>query len=68
MHYAARIQGLQLSAWEISTCLREIIVETVIVHRVEARLCKKVSHREKERYLLQAFLEKECPRDAWLGG
>lgn len=40
--YAARIQGLLLLAWEISTCLREIMVETVIARQVEVRLYSKV--------------------------
>lgn len=41
--YAARVQGLLLSAWETSTCLREIMVETVIARQVEIRLYAKVS-------------------------
>lgn len=40
--YSARIQGLQLSAWEKSTYLREIMVESVTVHNLEARLSMKV--------------------------
>lgn len=40
--YAARVQGLLLSAWEKSTCLREIMVETVIARQVEIRLFAKV--------------------------
>eukprot|EP00904_Undaria_pinnatifida_P013773 jgi/Undpi1/9526/HiC_scaffold_27.g11982.m1 len=33
--YAARVQGLLLSAWETSTCLREIMVETVIARQAD---------------------------------
>lgn len=41
--FAAKVQGLKLSAWEISTCLREIMVETVIARQVEFRLYSKAS-------------------------
>lgn len=41
--FAARVQGLKLSAWEISTCLREIMVETVIGRQIEVRLYSKAS-------------------------
>ena len=41
--FAARVQGLKLSAWEISTCLREIMVETVIARQIEVRLYAKAS-------------------------
>lgn len=40
--FAARIQGLLLTAWEKSTCLREIMVETVVARQVEVRLYVKV--------------------------
>lgn len=41
--FAAKVQGLKLSAWEISTCLREIMVETLIARQVEVRLYTKAS-------------------------
>ncbi|CAN0101714.1 unnamed protein product, partial [Discosporangium mesarthrocarpum] len=39
--FAARTQGLKLAAWEISTCLREILVETVVLRRLEVQLLQK---------------------------
>lgn len=40
--FAARVQGLLLAAWEESTCLREIMVETIAAREVEVRLFSKV--------------------------
>lgn len=47
--FAARVQGLKLAAWEKSTCLREIMVETVIARQIEFRLYSKASGQQQYR-------------------